>query len=290
MADENNTAEWDVTDADQPAGPTVAKQLNDARKAQGLSLDEMANRTRVPMRHLMNLEAGDYSALPGNTYTIGFVRNYAKSLGLDSQELITQLREELSLSPKSSLYADENYQAANASHIPPKMFAWSALGVLALILAGYGIYKTTSSGAAPAAIEEVATPSNDDGAATQKTAVAEADIAPSGPVILTATEEVWLRIYKVGGARYHEAVLKKGDSYTVPADADAPAILTGRPQALEITVGGKKIAPLGKPDISIADMPVDAASLLAHDKKNAPVDAAPAVPAPAAVSAPATGG
>ena len=58
--------------------------------------------------------------------------------------------------------------------------------------------------------------------------------------------------------------MKAGESFAVPADANKPMIVTGRPQALQVTVGGKPVAPLGEPDRTIADVGVSAAALLAR--------------------------
>jgi hypothetical protein len=98
---------------------------------------------------------------------------------------------------------------------------------------------------------------------------------------------VWLRIYDEAGERLKDGLMKKGENYTLPATARNPMILTGRPQALTVTVGGKAIAPLGPPDRTISDVPVSAEALLARAAPaSAPVPgAAGAVsPVPAAAA------
>ncbi|MEC7934406.1 MAG: helix-turn-helix domain-containing protein, partial [Pseudomonadota bacterium] len=71
----------------------------------------------------------------------------------------------------------------------------------------------------------------------------------------------------------------------LPAGARNPTILTGRPQALSVTVGGKLVAPLGEADRTIADVPVSAEALLARGAAAGGAQAAPAAgqatPAPA---------
>src|SRR3546814_8106485 len=71
---------------------------------------------------------------------------------------------------------------------------------------------------------------------------------PAGNVVLTATDTVWLRIYDGNDKRLFEKEMAAGETYTVPADAQNPQILTGRPQALRVTIGGKEVAPLGPAD------------------------------------------
>ncbi len=46
-----------------------------------------------------------------------------------------------------------------------------------------------------------------------------------------------------------------------------PMILTGRPDALSVTVGGQAIPPLGSPEKTISDVPVSASALLARPKQ-----------------------
>jgi len=106
---------------------------------------------------------------------------------------------------------------------------------------------------------------------------ASAQLVPAAPVVLTAQTAVWLRIYDQAGERLFEKEMAKGESYTVPPQANNPMILTGRPNALAVTVGGKPVAPLGPPERTIVDVPVSAAALLAR---------AVAAPAPQPVSPP----
>src|SRR4051812_10422297 len=77
-----------MTDAEpvEPAKPlprTPGERLREAREAQGLSLDEVAARTRVPLRQLQAIEDGNYAALPSITYSVGFAKAYARAVGAD---------------------------------------------------------------------------------------------------------------------------------------------------------------------------------------------------------------
>ena len=65
----------------------------------------------------------------------------------------------------------------------------------------------------------------------------------AGPVVLTAVGDGWLRIYDQTGERLLEKTLKEGESFTVPPEANNPMILTGRPDAISVTVGGKPVPP-----------------------------------------------
>ncbi len=257
--------------------PNVSQQLKQAREAAGLTIKDIAAKTRVPIRHLENLEAENFSALPGLTYVLGFVRNYARALELDEVALVDQLRTDLA--GENSLrrnYADSTYAPADPAHIPPRSFAWGAIAVLAVILIGFGIYKAASSGmfagAGASEVELVAEEPE-----TPKPAATAPIGEVSGPVVLSATDDVWLRVYTDDGKKLLEKVMVKGESFTIPADVAKPLLLTGRPQVLNVTVAGKAVPPLGPPDRTVADLDISASALTAKAEAaaNAPTADAP---------------
>ena len=69
----------------------VAEQLVQAREAQGISLEEIATKTFIPMRILKALEAGETFKLPEPVFVQGFIRRYAKLIGLDGDALAKEI-------------------------------------------------------------------------------------------------------------------------------------------------------------------------------------------------------
>lgn len=65
----------------------VAQKLVQAREAKGISLEEIATKTFIPMRILKALEAGETFKLPEPIFVQGFVKRYAKLVGLDGDTL-----------------------------------------------------------------------------------------------------------------------------------------------------------------------------------------------------------
>jgi hypothetical protein len=57
--------------------------LRQVRENRGLSLSQLAERTRISSKHLENVEADRYSALPATVYLRGILMNIARELGLD---------------------------------------------------------------------------------------------------------------------------------------------------------------------------------------------------------------
>jgi cytoskeletal protein RodZ len=81
---------------------SVAEQLRQAREAQGLSLRDLAESTKIRSDHLDALEKADYSPFPAPVYIRGSVRTYASFLKLDVATVLAALDAELSQSPEFS--------------------------------------------------------------------------------------------------------------------------------------------------------------------------------------------
>ncbi len=253
----------------------VGEQLQAAREERGLALGEVAAQTRIPIRHLEALERSDFGALPGSTYSIGFAKSYARFVGLDAGALANELRAELSQAGHAGFVPQTpEFEPADPAHVPPRWLAWTAGALFLFGLVGYLAWRSFAFGPETLVAEETAPKKATTTPA--KTAANTPPPASDGAVVITATDTVWIRIYGADNKRIFESEMKAGDRYTVPADANGPMIVTGRPQALSVTVGGQAIAPLGEPDRTISDVGVSAAALLAR-----PTTAAAVAPAPA---------
>jgi transcriptional regulator with XRE-family HTH domain len=64
--------------------------LRARREEKGLSLEEIANATRIPARSLRRLEAGRFEELPADVFVRGFLRSYARCVELDPEETISR--------------------------------------------------------------------------------------------------------------------------------------------------------------------------------------------------------
>jgi cytoskeleton protein RodZ len=87
------TTEERVDDAPQPASGAAGPgaRLRAAREAAGLSLEQVAQQLKLAPRQVRALEEEDFAQLPGRTFARGFVRNYARLLNLDGDDLLRQL-------------------------------------------------------------------------------------------------------------------------------------------------------------------------------------------------------
>jgi cytoskeleton protein RodZ len=82
----------------EPAAAEAARlgeELRDARMALGLSVEDVAAALRIRRVYLAALEDGRVRDLPAPAYAIGFVRSYARALGLDDDDLVRRFRESM---------------------------------------------------------------------------------------------------------------------------------------------------------------------------------------------------
>lgn len=89
MSDDDDDTQALVDAYEMPETP--GGLLAAARVRAGLSIEQVANRSRVPAEALAAIDADDFEALPAMVYLRGFVRLYAREVGIDSAEPIARL-------------------------------------------------------------------------------------------------------------------------------------------------------------------------------------------------------
>jgi len=67
---------------------TLGEKLKKIRSDRRVSLGEISRVTRIPVKYLEYLDAGNYEKLPVDVYVKGFLRSYAEYLGIDEKILI----------------------------------------------------------------------------------------------------------------------------------------------------------------------------------------------------------
>lgn len=123
-------------------GPGAAPnlRLSQAREAQNLTTADVARRLKLSVWQVEALESGQYDQLPGPTFVRGFIRNYARLLNLDPEELARAVAELLPAPaphPESPPSQDIPFPVAGPRRWP--RYAAAAVVVVAL-LAGYEFY------------------------------------------------------------------------------------------------------------------------------------------------------
>jgi cytoskeleton protein RodZ len=260
--------------------PTAGERLRAAREKQKLSLEEIAAQTRIPLRHLASIESGEWDNLPAPTYTIGFAKNYASIVGLDRTEIGDQLREEMGGQRFTTTSADV-FEPADPRRTMPKSLVIGAVIVAVLLIVVMSVLNRR-------ALEQPDQNAAMNAAAAPITTAPSAQPAPapvastSGPVAMTATAPAWINLTDEGKTLF-EGQLSAGQSYTVPAGVTAPMLKAGKPEALNVTVGGTAVPQVG-PAGKVTTVSLLPSNLL---KTSAPATQSPTATPPApAISAP----
>lgn len=265
----------------EPEQPTVGEQLRTAREAKGLSLEDVAAQTRIPQRHLASIETGDWDNLPAPTYTIGFAKSYAGAVGLDRVEIGNQLREEMGGQRFASNSADVFEPADPRRTMPKGLVIGTILAVIVLIGVMSWLNKRSldqSNEPQQQAAQQPAAP-----AAPKPAVQAPAPVAAQGPVVLTATAPAWIQVTDQGKTLF-EGMLQPGQTYAVPPTASAPMLKAGKPEALNVSVGGAAAPAIGPPG-KVTTVSLAPASLMKGPP--ATVAATPAAPQPRPARTPA---
>jgi cytoskeleton protein RodZ len=106
---------------------SLGEFLRRERELRHISLDDVAERTKISRRYLEALEDERYERLPGETFVRGFIRSYAQSVGLDPEDTL------LIYSQSRVIHGAESPRAEPPS---PAGHAWNEHLFLWLLLIG----------------------------------------------------------------------------------------------------------------------------------------------------------
>jgi cytoskeleton protein RodZ len=106
---------------------TIGQTLRQHREERGLTAEQAAFQSKVPLRLLQALEADDYHLLPDATYLIRFLHEYARLLKLDPEVLEREFRKTIHSPPAQSLAPPP---PPPAPPIPWKQVAWTGAAIL----------------------------------------------------------------------------------------------------------------------------------------------------------------
>lgn len=116
-------------------------ELRSEREQRKVSIESICATTKVSLRHVQALEAGEYNELPGGVFRKGILRGYLKVLGLDEKSWIERfeasLRESGDTGPDEADWAEfaENVRRARVGTGDPTGMRWlGVVGMFALLV------------------------------------------------------------------------------------------------------------------------------------------------------------
>ncbi len=93
------------------------EKLRKQREQRGIELDAISNTTKISARMLRAIEDEHFDQLPGGVFNKGFIRAYARQVGLDEEEVVADYLAALRENEQQSLAADVRSPAAKPSAV-----------------------------------------------------------------------------------------------------------------------------------------------------------------------------
>jgi cytoskeleton protein RodZ len=224
----------------------LGERFRAAREARGLSLSDVSEQIRIRSLYLAAIEDENWDAIGAPVYVRGFLRTYARFLGLDSEEAVAAFNATLPAAPVNDAVAP----AHATTRLRSRPAGWSSsfvvwtTAVVAVLLIAFVVYKLTMGRvqtAAPTVAQASVTPSPTPAARRPATPLGPADGTKSLALVLSAPS--WLRV-TVDGSVSMEGTFPAGTSKTF--HGKNALVRIGNAGGVEVYVDGKDVGKLGK--------------------------------------------
>lgn len=238
---------------------SFGEELRREREIRGISLKEIADATKVSKRFLEAIERNDHKTLPAPVFTRGFVREYARYLGLSADDIVNRYNYAAAgdLNVEKSPHLDRLTPPPPDPHprtpapkkgIPPPYARIDrnifVLVVIAAALAAVSWWAIRQRRAADdVAREEVVAPTM----APARPAATPTPPAPSDDELrlrIEVSERSWVRL-EADGQTTLNAELEQGYANTFKAK-DNFSLTVGNAAGVSLTLNDAKVPPLGK--------------------------------------------
>lgn len=246
---------------------TLGEKLRQAREERGMSISEAAEQTRISALYLESIENNDYRPLPGGIFNKGFVKSYAKTLGLDEQEalqdyaaLLAQQGSDVNEDPKTYRPEVLTDEGSSWGFVPTLIFSAIILGVLVwAVMAFLNYYNGEKT---PIAANTNTNTANVNTTPTPTPTPAPITITESKIEVKPVNKELW--VSATVDKKVTAGTIKFGDSKTYePKESFKLSYAKEQAQNIQLTINGKQIKLPSEPasgstfDISITKENVD---------------------------------
>ena len=229
---------------------TLGQKLREAREERGISITEVSEQTRISPHYIESIENDNYKPLPGGIFNKGFVRSYAKYVGIDENEalqdysrLAASIESEQAASQRSYRPEVLTDDRPGVSILPTILIACVILGFMAggiLFVLRYLNGPDTPQTATnpPANTANVQTP---DSEANPQPAAASPALEASKVEFRAVGQPVWLRAVVDGKSSETLVDGNKAASFE-PKQSLKLSYSRSRAQFASLSINGKEIA------------------------------------------------
>ncbi|MEJ5359765.1 MAG: RodZ domain-containing protein [Desulfobacterales bacterium] len=241
-----NQRQSDPPQAEKAVAACFGAPLRTARMERGLRLEQIAAETRIRPEILQAIEEEDFERLPPEPFLRGFVRSYARAVGVEAEEIVKGyercrgIRHRTLLSPGSELDSRRDRR---------RRFFLLALILLALLVGGslFAHRVTVRQGgrgaeSPEARAELLAFPLP--GQAPAPSIAASPPEAPRHELIVSAQEDGWIKV-SVDQGTPREYALRAGMQLTLEARSGFN-LLIGNAGGVRLSLDGKPLPAAGR--------------------------------------------
>jgi len=240
-------------EGEPPYGESFGTWLRQQREMREIHLNEIADRTKISLRYLRAMEQDNFELLPGHVFVKGFLREYAKYVGLNPDEVVNFY---LSTQAEPEEAGGETLEDASP---PPRLWGRglvvAILAILLLAVLSYlvFVYLSGEQGQAmddpppfipsepPVVVGQSPPPAAGSvGAAPSETEILEPGAEPGAPleVTLDFSEDCWVEVLVDDGARRVDRRFVQGESLTLPAQQSVEILTLGNAGGVSLQVNG----------------------------------------------------
>jgi len=225
---------------------SFGKHLRDIRVEKGLSLEDIADETKISMNVLGHIEQEILDQLPSQTVTKGFLRSYAKALNTDG-EIVVQGYVSSYRGKQKAIESSERLRGADAKKSQRLIFLVSLICITVLSFYALSTKEKRAEPvpALPAAAETLKTSAETAPALETRTAQETQRVIPEQQQLsISAVEETWLKVI-IDEKPPKEYTLAPGDRLELVASSNFN-ILIGNAGGVRMTVNDEPVRIEGK--------------------------------------------
>ncbi|AET68981.1 hypothetical protein Desor_3494 [Desulfosporosinus orientis DSM 765] len=230
------------------------QMLRTARENKGWSLIDTEEVTKIRVRYIQALEEEEYEVLPGATYVKGYLRTYAKQLGLNSDDIIELYSASNQPEAPPVIEVSDKITRTHSSWIRPVIIGGMALVAIALAFGIKGLYQPKEKPPDYTSPPLITAPKTEITDSTPKEPETPAQSSPQDVVAstqdgLTAqlvfTQACWLEV-KVDGQAPFQATFASGTTKEIKGTDRIELLSIGNAGGLTVTLNGKTLPSMGK--------------------------------------------
>lgn len=229
---------------------TLGEKLREAREERGISLTEVAEQTRISPHYIESIERDDYKPLPGGIFNKGFIKSFAKYVGVNEQEALLDYAQAISVHEGTDEQDLKVYKPevltddySTRSMIPTVIGAVVILGLMTGgILLGLNYLNSPSEPAIPANTNVTNTGTNSNsGTQTTLTDPSVPEMATLKVEFKTTTGPVGVRA-TVDGTKTEDVIGAGASKIYEPKDSITLNYNRWNATKVQLLVNGKSIA------------------------------------------------